>query len=205
MVGALSNQWDWVTTSKPLQTPFTASPVHRIPSEIPRCWRGLIPPDKPIPLGGPLAQVSPHSALHLLTQMGRSPPERLGTGERWGRGLPWRHSEAHLPCYAPGHPDILQSRSDRCNQINQCTAGKGSESSKSSETRSGLDGQRGATSEGARRARPRARPGCWCSDGSRRGPSPVGIFLSLLLAPRGRLSSPPSTGLLICELDGPHV
>lgn len=82
MVGSLSNRWDQMTTSKPLQTPFTESPVHRIPSEIPRCWRGLIPPDKPVPLGGPLPQVSPHSALHLLTQMGRSPPERLGRGER---------------------------------------------------------------------------------------------------------------------------
>lgn len=82
MAGALSNQWDRVTTSKPLQTPFTASSVHRIPSEIPRCWRRLIPPDKPVPLGGPLPRLSPHPALHLLTQMGRSPPERLGTGER---------------------------------------------------------------------------------------------------------------------------
>ena len=130
---------------------------------------------------------------------------KLGTGGRWGRGLSWRHSEAHLPCCAPGCPDILQSRSDRCIQINQSTAGKGSESSKSSETRSGLEGQKGATSEGARRPRPRARPSCWCSYGSRRGPSPAGVFLSLLLAPGGCVSSPPSTGLLIHESDGPHV
>ena len=158
-----------------------------------------------MPASCELSQLFPGSqGLHRCPQPPLAFP-RLGTGGRWGRGLPWRHSEAHLPCYAPGRPDILQSRSDRCIQINQCTAGKGSESSKSSETRSGLEGQTGATSEGARRARPWARPGCWCSDGSRRGPSPVGIFLSLLLAPRGRLSSPRSIGLLICELDGPHV
>lgn len=43
--------------------------------------------------------------------------------------------------WAPGRPDTLQSRSDRCIQINQLPAGKGLQSSRPSETGSGLKGQ----------------------------------------------------------------
>lgn len=67
--------------------------------------------------------------------------------------------------WAPGWPDTLPSHSDRCIQINQFTAGKGSLGSKSSETRSGLEGQRKAISERARRDRPWARQG----DSARKG------------------------------------
>lgn len=73
-VGSLSNRRGQLTTSKPFQTPFTASPVHRIPSEIPRCGRGLISPNQSLLVGLCLG-----SALHLLTQM-------AGTLQKgWGR------------------------------------------------------------------------------------------------------------------------
>lgn len=121
--------------------------------------------------------------------------------EEGGEGASLGGILRHICCScAPGRPDILQSRSDRHIQINQFTVGKGLESSKSSETRSGLEGRGEAMTAGARRGRLQARPGCWCSDGSQGCRSPTGIFLHL---PPGPLSSsPPPAGLLSGDPDG---
>lgn len=79
-------------------------------------------------------------------------PKREKGGRRGtSRQVP---DEAHLSgqlqgniCTAGLPADTLPSRSDRCSQINQFTAGRGLESFQFSETRSGLEKQREAISE----------------------------------------------------------
>ena len=74
--------WSPPNTSRHLsqQAQFTGSPLR-----LPRPGPGLITPDKPVLLGGPLrpppTRYSSHPTLHLLPQAGVRPPERLG-GDR---------------------------------------------------------------------------------------------------------------------------
>lgn len=78
--------------------------------------------------------------------------------------------------WAPGRPDTLQSRSDRCIQINQLPAGKGLQSSRPSETGSGLKGQ---TEAKPGRVGPRPDLGAGALKGAREAASPPSGCLSV--------------------------